>query len=90
MVAATLSVVLLLGVGIPSLVGGMSAINESRSIETGDDASVALIVGFLAVAFGSSLCLVAEVVSLVFLGAGFASWLLEWHKDEKQAARKQL
>lgn len=54
-----------LAAGLLLMVLGIRTMFESRSIPTGDDASAALILGFLAAAVGSCF----------FLAAGFASRL---------------
>ena len=65
--AASVSILaILLLIGIALVVLGILTVNESRSIETGDDAFAAFGIGFLVAVIGSLLCLVG--------GLGLWAW----------------
>jgi hypothetical protein len=65
-IMVSVSILLLLLAGISFVVLGIALINESRSIETGDDASAALILGVYVAFVGSFPCLGATYLAVRF------------------------
>jgi len=68
-IIVSVSMLLLLLVGILLVALGIALINESRSIETGDDATGALILGVYVMSVGSFPCLGA-----IYLAVRFEPW----------------
>jgi hypothetical protein len=66
-VLITVAILLLLGVGVPLVLVGISTMNEAQGMDNGGDAAVPLFYGFVVAASGSLLCISAAIVSLLCL-----------------------
>jgi protein-S-isoprenylcysteine O-methyltransferase Ste14 len=82
-VLATVVILLLFGVGVPSLVAGISLINDAQGMDNGGDAFACFMFGILAAILGCLLSIAAAVLSFLGLGAWFVSQLLKPPKTRK-------